>query len=211
MAQHVLAVVARGLGFLDAGDAGRVQAGEQHGGLHLGGGDRHAIIQRQRVAGALDRQRQPTALARLKMGAAWRSAGRSPGCIGRRAQAGVAGHHGEHRMRGEDAAQQARGRCRNCPCRARPPAPSGRRCRARPPAISRRRAHISAPRARIAAAVRSTSRRSSRPLIRVSPTARAPNISARWLIDLSPGTRDAAMQRGGRGGGRSTAGRCVRA
>ena len=47
----------------------------------------------------------------------------------------------------------------------------------------------SAPRARMAAAVRSTSSPSSRPAITVSPTASAPNISARWLIDLSPGTR----------------------
>ena len=46
----------------------------------------------------------------------------------------------------------------------------------------------SAPSARIAAAVRSTSSPSSSPVIRVSPTASAPNISARWLIDLSPGT-----------------------
>jgi len=48
---------------------------------------------------------------------------------------------------------------------------------------------IPAPIARMAAAVASTSSPSSRPVTRVSPTASAPSISARWLIDLSPGTR----------------------
>ena len=38
-------------------------------------------------------------------------------------------------------------------------------------------------------AVLSTSSPSSRPEMRVSPTASAPKISARWEIDLSPGTR----------------------
>ena len=40
----------------------------------------------------------------------------------------------------------------------------------------------------MAAAVRSTSSPVSRPVMRVSPIASAPNIRARWLIDLSPGT-----------------------
>ena len=39
----------------------------------------------------------------------------------------------------------------------------------------------------MAAAVRSTSSPVSRPAMRVSPIASAPNIKARWLIDLSPG------------------------
>jgi len=45
-----------------------------------------------------------------------------------------------------------------------------------------------APKARMADAVSSTSWPSRSPVIRVSPTAIAPKISARWLIDLSPGT-----------------------
>ncbi|CAA7613140.1 conserved hypothetical protein [Candidatus Terasakiella magnetica] len=45
----------------------------------------------------------------------------------------------------------------------------------------------SAPRARIQAAVRSTSSPSSRPVTTLSPTARAPSIKARWEMDLSPG------------------------
>ena len=48
---------------------------------------------------------------------------------------------------------------------------------------------IEAPMARIAAAVASTSSPSSSPSIRLSPTASAESISARWLIDLSPGMR----------------------
>ena len=46
----------------------------------------------------------------------------------------------------------------------------------------------SAPNARIARAVSSTSWPSNSPVIRVSPTAIAPKISARWLMLLSPGT-----------------------
>src|SRR3954465_1934540 len=46
----------------------------------------------------------------------------------------------------------------------------------------------SAPRPRRAPAVEWTSPDSSRPVMRVSPSARAPRISARWEMDLSPGT-----------------------
>ena len=46
-----------------------------------------------------------------------------------------------------------------------------------------------APSWRIAAAVASTSSPSSSPWIVLRPTAKPANISARWLIDLSPGTR----------------------
>ena len=58
----------------------------------------------------------------------------------------------------------------------------------------RRRARRAAPSARIAAAVRSTSSPSSRPVISVRPTASAPSISARCEIDLSPGTRQRAAR-----------------
>jgi hypothetical protein len=69
------------------------------------------------------------------------------------------------------------------PGSARPPSPtpSTRHC----PSASRT---ISAPIARNAAAVASTSSPSNRPRISVRPIARAPNISARCEIDLSPGT-----------------------
>jgi hypothetical protein len=64
-----------------------------------------------------------------------------------------------------------------------PPTPTPSTCQT--PASSR---WIVAPIARSAAAVASTSSPSSSPSIRLEPTASAENISARWLIDLSPGT-----------------------
>src|SRR3954464_9051336 len=56
------------------------------------------------------------------------------------------------------------------------------RQRPRPSAVS------SAPKPRRAPAVEWTSPDSSRPVMRVSPSARAPRIRARWEMDLSPGT-----------------------
>ena len=67
-----------------------------------------------------------------------------------------------------------------CGC-SRPPTPTPWTCQ-RLPCFS-----MLAPIAVSAAAVASTSSPSSRPSMTVSPTASAPNISARWLIDLSPG------------------------
>ena len=74
---------------------------------------------------------------------------------------------------------------------------------ARAPASGRRprRSTLGAERAPWRAAVRSTSSPSSRPSISVSPSARAPRISARWEIDLSPGAR--TRPRSGRPGGPS--------
>ncbi len=67
---------------------------------------------------------------------------------------------------------------------AKPPTPTP--CTRHSPAPRR---STCAPSAATALAVLSTSSPSSRPLMRVSPTASAPNISARCEIDLSPGTR----------------------
>ncbi len=66
---------------------------------------------------------------------------------------------------------------------AKPPTPTP--CTCQVPSPSR---VTSAPSARIALAVSSTSSPSSSPVIRVSPTAIAPRISDRCEIDLSPGT-----------------------
>ena len=111
MAQHVFAVVAGGLGFLHAGEAGGVQAGQQHGGFHLGRGHRHPIFQRQRVDGALDRDGQATAPTRHEACAS-RGQGISHPPHRPGPQAGVAGHHREQRVRGQDTAQEARGGAR---------------------------------------------------------------------------------------------------
>src|SRR5690606_6313417 len=69
-----------------------------------------------------------------------------------------------------------------------PPTPTPCTCHSPSPVRS-----AEAPIARIAAAVASTSSPSRRPVMRVSPTASAPSITARWLIDLSPGTRIAPL------------------
>ena len=83
------------------------------------------------------------------------------------------------RRRGEAARRRRRGRCHS-------PAPSR---------------STRAPSARTALPVLSTSSPSSKPLIRVSPTASAPRISARCEIDLSPGTRTRPLQRAAPAGG----------
>ncbi|MGY4366943.1 hypothetical protein ACVW1A_003008 [Bradyrhizobium sp. LB1.3] len=61
--QHQLGMVAAGLGLDDRGGARRGQAREQHGGFDLGRGDRGLVGDRQRIARALDGQRQTAALA----------------------------------------------------------------------------------------------------------------------------------------------------
>ena len=66
---------------------------------------------------------------------------------------------------------------------------------ARQPASHRRRARQSLhPSAEARAPVASTSADSSKPVIWVSPIASAPKISARWEIDLSPGTESAPVR-----------------
>ena len=60
-AQHPLAMVARRHGLDHAGEAGRVEAGEQHRRLDLRGGDGKAISDRHRGAEAAHHQRQAIA------------------------------------------------------------------------------------------------------------------------------------------------------
>ena len=177
-----------GLRLLDAGDAGRVQPAQQAGRLHLRRRHRHAILQRQRLRRA---PAPPAAAARPRARRTARrrpTADRSPA-----ASAAAAGWHRRSSPRTADGSPGCRTagarRCRNCPCPARPSGstrpPTPRPATRQVPSAS---CVTSAPSARMAAAVRSTSSPSSRPVMRVSPMASAPNISARWLIDLSPGT-----------------------
>ena len=62
MGQHLLGVVARRLGLDHRGDAARVEAGEQHGRLDLGRGDRRPVEDRRRIARAFQRDRTAAAL-----------------------------------------------------------------------------------------------------------------------------------------------------
>ncbi len=108
MAEHVLRMVAGGFGLLDLGEARGVEACEQHGGFHLGGGHWQPVGKRHRVAGADNRQRQAVASPGEKL--------RTCGLQGvdhpahwAFAQRGVAGHHRIKLMGGENARQQPRG------------------------------------------------------------------------------------------------------
>ena len=63
MLQHQLGVVAAGLALDDRGDAGRGQSRQQHRRFDLRRGHRRAVDDRQRIARALQRQRQAAAVA----------------------------------------------------------------------------------------------------------------------------------------------------
>ena len=69
LTEQPLGVVARWLRLDHRGPSGRVQAGQQDGGLYLGRGDRLRIADRQQLGGAGDRERQPVAAARDEPGA----------------------------------------------------------------------------------------------------------------------------------------------
>ena len=107
MPQHVLGVVAGGLGFLDSGLARRIQPCQQHGGLHLRRRDRQTIGERKRLGRTLDREGQPAAGAAREAGATGRERVRHP-FHRPPAQAGVAGQHREDRVAAQDAADQPR-------------------------------------------------------------------------------------------------------
>jgi hypothetical protein len=103
--QHQFGVIAGFLRLDHAGLAGRVQAGQQHRRLHLGGGDRQDVVDRHRIGRPGHGERQSAAAARGDLGAdpAQRldhPAHRTP------AQRGVAGHHRAHRMPRQHAHQE---------------------------------------------------------------------------------------------------------
>ena len=95
----------------------------------------------------------------------------------------------------------AAGSSRSCRSRGSPPARRGRRRRARRPGSRpsrpspRESAPPCAPSAATMPAVERTSAPSPAPSIRLSPSARAASISARWLTDLSPGRRSSPRRR----------------
>ena len=109
MAQHVLAVVARSDRFDDAGNTGSIEAAQQDRGLYLCRCHGQAIFQRQRVHGAMNRQRQAPAGTGLEAGTA--GGQRIDDALhGSAAQAGIPGHDGETGAAGQDAGEQACGR-----------------------------------------------------------------------------------------------------
>ena len=189
MAQHPLGVVAGRLRLDHRRRPGRVEPGEQHRRFDLRRRHRQPIVDRDRVAGAGDGERQAAAFARdeARAEAAQRlddAAHRPP------PQRGVAGDEGGDRVGREDAEKEPR---RGAGIAQIEQVfglgePADRR-RRRPSTGRRRPETASAPSAFSAAAVASTSSPSSRPVISVRPTASAPSISARCEIDLSPGTR----------------------
>ena len=63
MGEHLLGMVARRLALEHGGAARRVQPGQQHGRLDLRRGDRRLVFDRDRLGGALQRDRAASALA----------------------------------------------------------------------------------------------------------------------------------------------------
>ena len=197
--EHPLGVVAARRR-LDDGrrPAVRVEPGEEHAGLHLRARHRQLVADRRAAYRRLDRgaaRGRPSSRPRAhRRAAARRSA---------RAAAGRA---------------TRRRRARSCPsCPARMPASRrisvpGVAAVDRAPRAARARAgrrpapgHVSRlarprPRARaIASAVESVSAERPKPRISLSPSAIAPSSSARWEIDLSPGTPKSPRERTTRG------------
>ena len=194
-AEHPLGVVAGRLLLDHHRLAGRVQPGEQHRRLHLRRGHRRRVLHRHRVRRAGQRDRQPPAAPPARLGAEERQrlgdpphrpaaqagvAGEGRGDVGRRHRP----HDQPHAGAGVAVVDHVLGLLEAADADALRPA-------SRPgPARSTVGAE-----GRIARPVSSTSWPSSRPVIRVSPTASAPRISARCEIDLSPGTSALPAQR----------------
>ena len=188
--EQPLGVVAARFALDHGGLARRGEARQQHRRFDLRRRHRRAIDDRDRIARAVERDRQPAALghahrARADQRRPDRGCASSAACAGEASPSKVA-------VIGQPA---------TTPIISRQPVPelpksSTPAARAKPPTPTpctrqrpRRCARPRRPAPRMALPVLSTSSPSSRPEMRVSPTASAPKISARCEIDLSPGTR----------------------
>ena len=189
MRQQPLGVVAARLVLDHGGGARRRQPGEQHRRLDLGRGHRRTVDDRHRIARTFNvsgkRPPVPTWSARAPMS----RSGSSTRCIGRArsdaspSKAATIGQPATAPMTSlapvpELPKSRAASGC------AKPLTPTPRTRHSPSPVRSTR-----LPSARSALPVLRTSSPSSRPEMRVSPTASAPKIKARCEIDLSPGTR----------------------
>ena len=190
MFQHQFGVVAAGFGLDHGGDAGRGQPGQQHRGLDLRRRHRRAVEDRQRIARAVQRQRQPAALAAGADPARPSIPADRASAASAAAQRGVAIEDRRDRAAGNGAHHQPAAGAGIAEIERLLGLRRSRRRRRRAPTRRNRPVRSTlAPSARMALAVLRTSSPSSRPEIRVSPTASAPKIRARCEIDLSPGTR----------------------
>ena len=177
------------------GDPGDVEPGEQQCRLDLRRGDGEPEGRRD---GRAERRAGSAAGARRAggdLGADPPQRLRSTRSIGRRESEASPMKCGLDRMARDQAHQQPRRSAAIAHVERRFAAGAGRRCRRRRRSSCRRRARSATPIARSAAAVDSTSLPSQRPSIRLRPTAIAASISARWEIDLSPGTVATSLDR----------------
>ena len=159
-------MIARRLGLDHRRGAGRVEAGEEHGGLDLRRGNRRPIGDRHRVDGAAQRERQAACLgARDDLGA-HRQERRQDAHHRPLAQRGIAVEGRSDAVAGDDAHHQARAGAGIAEIERGGRARAGRRRRPRRRARRPRRARLTvAPSRRQASAVASTSAPSSRPSI----------------------------------------------
>ena len=191
MLQQALGVVAARLGFDDGRFARRGKSGEQHRRLDLRRGHRRAIDDRDRIARAGERDRQPSAVGHAERARA-RSARADRGSASSAAGAGW-----RRRRRSRVMGQPA-----TAPMTRRQPVPElpksstpSRRAKAADadavdaPGALAHALDRGAERAHRVGGIDARPRLRAGPAIRVSPTASAPKIRARCEIDLSPGTR----------------------
>ena len=104
--QHALGVVTGGMRLAHHGVAIGIQAGQQHGGLHLGAGDLKRVVDARQLRASVDAQRRQAALLGID---ARTHRGQRPGdaAHGAPGQGFVADQHAVEPLRGQQAGQQA--------------------------------------------------------------------------------------------------------